>query len=109
MPQETHTKPAHAAGSLGKRENFLDAVSIPPCSRPVGPIAPRLTTQTYHKIIPSLGHTFGSTLRPILTAIWSHRGQLMGSERPLWAHPEAQGPCCRPPAPPAVPTYQRRG
>jgi hypothetical protein len=94
--------------SLGKRENFLGAVSISPCYRPVGPIAPRLTTQTYHKIIPSLGHTFGSTLRPVLTAIWSHRGQLMGSERPLWAHPEAQGPCCRPPAPPAVPTYQRR-
>jgi hypothetical protein len=95
--------------SLPQGEYFLDAVSISPCSRPVGPIAPRLTTQTYHKIIPSLGHTFGSTLRPILTAIWSHRGQLMGSERPLWAHPEAQGPCCRPPAPPAVPTYQRRG
>jgi hypothetical protein len=81
-----------SGGSLGKRENLLDAISISPCSRPVGPIATRLTTQTYHKIIPSLGHTCGSALRPGFNGHVEQRGQLMGSERPLWAHPEAEGP-----------------
>jgi hypothetical protein len=64
-----------SGGSLGKRENFQDAISISPCSRPVGPIAPRLTTQTYHKTTHSLGHTCGSALRPDFYGhMWSNAG-----------------------------------
>jgi hypothetical protein len=75
-----------------------------------GGLCPRLTTHTYHKIVPSLGHTFGSTLRPILTAIWSQRGQLMGSERPLWAHtPRGPGAVLPAPSAPSGPHIPEAG
>jgi hypothetical protein len=54
--------------------------SISTCSRPVGPIAPRLTTQIYHKITPQFSWFFFGKTTPVFIYIRHHRALLRRSE-----------------------------